>query len=167
MGRAHYSQLIAPICFWSLFYYAVLSVISILMGEERADWIYLIRLPDVLWLLVNGGSSSRYHGSVFSMWLWLFLTVPRVGLQYVIVALPHGTTGRSLVCNCGSSSRYPGSVFSIWLRFFLTVPRVGLQYVIVALPHGTTSRSSVCNCGSSSRYHGSVFSMWLWSVFSM
>ena len=43
---------------------------------ERGDWLlYFACLPDVLWLLVFCGYSSRYRGLVCSVWLWYFLII--------------------------------------------------------------------------------------------
>ena len=73
--------------------------------------------------------------------LWLFLTVPWVGLQYVIVVFPDHShllfainlkRKRKLVALHLLSYRCIVTINVLWL--FLTVPWVGLQYVIVVFP---------------------------------
>ena len=93
-------ELIVGFCICSMFCCALLCVLAcftIILMEKR-ELVALICLPGVLWLL------------------WLFLTVPLVGLQCVIVVIPdvrtcsfevriyhHGAVGWSAVCNCGNS----------------------------------------------------------------
>ena len=126
---------------------------SVALPHGAVDW-------SAVWLLLFCGSSSRRRELVCSMVvivLWLFLTVPWVGLQYgcyCSVALPHGAVGWSVVwllLFCGSSSRCRELVCSmvvIVLWLFRTVPWVSLQYgcyCSVALPHGAVSWSAVCD----------------------
>ena len=66
--------------------------------------------------------------------VWLFLTVPRVCLQFVIVAFPDHT--HLLILKPESVLlKHWSLVVVVWL--FLTVPRVCLQFVIVAIPDNT------------------------------
>ena len=60
--------------------------------------------------------------------VWLFLAVPRVCLQFVIVVFPNHTHLLFYLF-----PRCP--VIVVWL--FLAVPRVCLQFVIVVIPNHT------------------------------
>ena len=59
-------------------------VFAIILRRKR-ELVALLCLPDVLWLLVFGGSSSRCCGLVCSEWLWYFLII----LTCFFISLAH------------------------------------------------------------------------------
>ena len=82
-----YLQLFVGVLFWSLFWCVILCVVSSFCNhvdeEERAGCLAFI----VLWMCC------------YYIFLWLFLTVPWVGLRFVIMVFPDHSHLLSDICS--------------------------------------------------------------------
>ena len=67
--------------------------------------------------------------------LWLFLTLPCVGLQYVIVVFPDHT-----------HLLFDGKERACCFTLFVFLVSCG-SYCSVVLPHGDVGCTAVCDCG--------------------